>query len=262
MKFGEWWIDFFGWFYDLADDSDEGFDVSKGMNREQRTDREIEIILKYLSLTPKAKILDCPCGGGRHSVELAKKGFDVVGIDLNDYMLSRANENMKLANVVSNLSFSKMDMRNLEFKNASFDSIINMYLSFGFFDDENNEKVVKEFYRLLKQGGKLLVHLDLNYDRVINKSYFKTDQNLSRNCKSRILEQRESYDEKSKRLLGEWKLINSKTVIKNYSLRIYDNDTEFIPLFKNNGFSSVTLFDPDNDQHTIDSKETILVAIK
>jgi len=257
---------FFGDFYEFADQSVEGYDVTKRMNREQRTEREIELISKYLSLNPQSKILDCPCGNGRHSLGLARKGSKVVGVDINEIMISIARKQIQSANTNGNLSFYKMDMRDLKFEKNSFDYIINMFLSFGFFNDEDNEKVVKEFFRLLKPGGKLLVHLDLNYDRVISGKYLIGDQHITRECRVdgeyKILEINERYDEKNKRLIGEWILINGENATKNYSLRVYDNEKEFIPLFKKNGFSSVILNDPENKRYSIDSKETILVAIK
>lgn len=264
-----WWTpeyEFFGQFYEFADRSEEGFNTLHRMTREERTQREIAIIEKFLSPTPKSKILDCPCGSGRHSLNLAQKGYQVVGIDINDYMLKLANGNRQNASLNGNITFMKMDMRKLELENESFDYIINMFLSFGFFNDIDNIKVVKEFSRLLKRGGKLLLHLDLNYDRVINNLYLRGDQHISRGCnlngEYRILEIKEKYDEQNKRLLGEWTLLNGGPITKNYSLRVYDNEKEFIPMFKENGFSKVTLYDPDKNEFDIESKETILVAIK
>ncbi|MHB8336127.1 MAG: class I SAM-dependent methyltransferase [Ignavibacteriaceae bacterium] len=265
----DWWQPdhgFFGSFYELSDQSNEGFNASYKMSREERTEREVNLIFKYLALKANSTILDCPCGNGRHSVKLAQNGFDVVGVDINEFMLSLAHKQKQNFNIDGNLSFYNMDMRNLEFKDDSFDYIVNMFLSFGFFNDDDNEKVVKEFYRLLKLGGKLLIHLDLNYDRILLNKYLSGDQHISRECiyneEYRILEIDESYDEKNKRLIGKWTLINGGEITKSYSLRVYDNQKEFIPLFKKHGFSSVTLHDPDKNIYDINSKETILVAIK
>lgn len=264
----EWWEEeygFFGSFYHTGDNSVEGYDATNKLNREQRTQREVGFVEKYLNPQIGDKILDCPCGSGRHDFPLAKKGYDVTGVDINNQMLSFRSE--FLNNSTNRLpDFKQMDMRNLTFGDNTFNFIINLFLSFGFFKtDVENEKVVQEFYRVLKPNGKLMIHLDLNYDRVIQGRYLG-EENITRECswggEEKTLEVLESYDPINKRLQGTWKLLNGVEKIKSYDLRVYDNQSEFIPLFKRNGFKEVILIDPDKSIFDINSKETILVATK
>ena len=256
---------FFGTFYHLGDHSKEGFDVGQTMSREERTKREIKYIKQYLSPKPSDIILDCPCGSGRHSFGLAKEGFTVLGVDLNESMLKFSRE-IETDDITNPPEFLVMDMRNLELEDESVDHVINMFISFGFFEsDEENEQVVKEFYRVLKPGGKLLIHLDLNYDNVINGK-FNGSEHISRSCnysgEQKTLEIKEKYNPINKRLEGTWTLINGEPISKSYSIRIYDNDKEFIPLFLRNGFSSVKILDPINDKLNEYSSESILIATK
>jgi ubiquinone/menaquinone biosynthesis C-methylase UbiE len=65
----------------------------------QNTSQEIEFMLDILNLPLGASILDVGCGTGRHSVELARKGFAVTGIDLSSGMLAQARDKAKAAEV-------------------------------------------------------------------------------------------------------------------------------------------------------------------
>src|SRR5205823_1244030 len=80
---------FFGTKYMEGDDSLEGF-LSTPHTLSMRTARELEGVMRLLSLSEAASILDCPCGYGRHSIPLAKKGFEVIGSDINREMLDAA----------------------------------------------------------------------------------------------------------------------------------------------------------------------------
>lgn len=65
----------------------------------KNTIREVDFLLEELSLQPRSSILDVGCGTGRHSIELAKRGYIVTGLDLSSEMLSRAADAAKLAGV-------------------------------------------------------------------------------------------------------------------------------------------------------------------
>lgn len=264
----EWWeeeYEFFGPFYHTGDNSLEGYDANNKLNRQQRTEREINFVERFLHPKIGESILDCPCGSGRHAIRLSEKGYNVVGVDINKDMLSFHKELVNKA-IKKLPEFLQMDMRKLTFEDNNFNFIINLFLSFGFFKtDAENEKVVQEFYRVLKPNGKVMIHLDLNYDRVIQERYFG-EENITRECswngESKTLEVIERYDSTTKRLHGTWKLLNGNEKVKHYDLRVYDNQSEFIPLFKRNGFKDVVLIDPDKSVFDINSKETILIATK
>ena len=87
-----WWSEesgYFGSFYLVADtqrDTDRGSDRSV----RARTIAEVDGVVRLLELEPPAKVLDCPCGYGRHSIELAARGFITVGVDLNSIHLEKA----------------------------------------------------------------------------------------------------------------------------------------------------------------------------
>lgn len=122
----------------------------------------IDNLENYLQLKPGDKILDMPCGRGRHAVYLNKKGYDVTGIDLSE-------ENIKYASKFSNdtLDFYEYDMRDV-YKSRYYDYVLNLFTSFGYFEeDTDNVKVIKGAAQALISGGKLIIDF-MNTNRVIN----------------------------------------------------------------------------------------------
>lgn len=65
----------------------------------KNTIREVDFLIEELSLPPGGSILDIGCGTGRHSIELAKRGYSVTGLDLSSEMLARAAASAKAAGV-------------------------------------------------------------------------------------------------------------------------------------------------------------------
>lgn len=103
-----------------------------------------------------ARILDCPCGQGRHAHLLAEAGYDVDGVDYSRHLLARA----RARGTARLLRYTHADMRVLPRRwTARFDAVINVFTSFGFFADPADDvRVVREFARVLRVGGVLLWH--------------------------------------------------------------------------------------------------------
>jgi len=119
--------------------------------------KEIDGALALLSLQPGAAILDLPCGPGRHSNELARRGFRVTGVDRTREFLDHGRANA--AQVGLNIEWVEEDMRTFR-RPGSFDAVINFYTSFGYFEDQRDDlRVLENFHASLKPGGKLLLEL-------------------------------------------------------------------------------------------------------
>lgn len=117
---------------------------------------------QYLRLSNNENVLDICCGRGRHSVYLNLKGFYVEGFDLSP-------SNIQYAKKFENprLKFYEHDMRN-EFKSNFFDLALNLFSSFGYFDDNaDNFKVVKNAGKNLKKDGVLVIDF-MNGHKVLN----------------------------------------------------------------------------------------------
>jgi SAM-dependent methyltransferase len=152
MDMPEWFEQSFGEDYLL---------VYKHRNKKDAS-REVEMMVKWLELNPQDLILDLCCGMGRHSISLARRGYKVVGLDLSKTLLSHAVEESQGLPI----PFIHGDMRNLPFVDGTFDAVLNMFTSFGYFEkDEDNFKVLREIGRVLKPRGRYVIDF-LNRDAV------------------------------------------------------------------------------------------------
>jgi SAM-dependent methyltransferase len=132
----------------------------------------LDNLLHYLELPDHAQLLDLACGKGRHSVILAKKGYHVTGVDLspNSIHSARQFENQ-------HLSFQVQDMR-VPFTENTFDAVLNLFTSFGYFDDmEDNQKVISAVRKMLKTDGVMVIDF-MNSHRVIKQLINKEIKNI------------------------------------------------------------------------------------
>jgi len=130
------------------------------------TEQEVQFIIDVLNLPPNAKILDLYCGYGRHAIELAKRGYRIVGFDSSESFLDIARRNARADKV--ELEFVLGDMREIGFT-AEFSAVINMFAAFGYFTDEENADIISKVSRALEPGGQFLIDL-LNREWMINNS--------------------------------------------------------------------------------------------
>lgn len=130
----------------------------------RQTLREVRFIVEKLGVQRGARVLDLCCGAGRHTVELASKGFDMVGVDLSMFLLKRALDSATKRKL--SIKFVHGDMRKLTFRSI-FDAVFNVQTSFGYFDDLTNFKVLQSIYASLKPGGVFLIET-LNRDFIMD----------------------------------------------------------------------------------------------
>jgi SAM-dependent methyltransferase len=121
----------------------------------QGTAGECAFIEKEINYNKTLKIIDIGCGTGRHSIELAMRGYTVTGIDLSESQLERARAKAKAQNLY--IDFQRYDARQLPFKNK-YD--LAMMICEGAFPlmetDEMNYEILRNAAAVLKPGGKLI----------------------------------------------------------------------------------------------------------
>jgi SAM-dependent methyltransferase len=135
------------------------------LNRRQ-IKREVAFIEKSLGVQPGSMLLDLACGAGTHCIGLAKMGYQMVGLDLSFAMLAIASEEAQAQDC--KINFIQKDLRELDFEGV-FDGAFCIGSSFGYFDDDENETVVRGVHRALKPGGMFLLEVD-NRDFVMRQN--------------------------------------------------------------------------------------------
>jgi SAM-dependent methyltransferase len=106
-------------------------------------------------------VLDMPCGPGRHSLELARRGFRVTGVDRTVAYLDTARQKAAAEGLdgVAQVEWIKADMRDFRLPER-FDAAINLFTSFGYFEDPAEDRqVAANFFASLRPGGRLLMDM-------------------------------------------------------------------------------------------------------
>jgi len=136
----------------------------------EHTKNEIDFIIDIMELSGSERILDLACGFGRHAIELSKRGFSVVGVDItSDYI----REAERIASIEKlSTKFICADLRDISFKNE-FDVVLNMADgAIGYLEnDYENLKVFDLIASSLKRGGKHFMdicnaeHADIHFPK-------------------------------------------------------------------------------------------------
>ena len=124
------------------------------MLTDERNRREAAEIVETLGLSPGAAVLDAPCGHGRMANVLAADGFRVTGVDRTRLFLARARDDADRRRV--SVDYHEGDLRDLPVS-GPFDAVVCWFTSFGYFDDDDNRLVLKQFANVLRPGGTLLI---------------------------------------------------------------------------------------------------------
>ena len=152
-----WWQDLFDEIYLMTD--------ARSVGDEKLTCQEVDFLEETLNPDKSASILDLCGGQGRHSLELSRRGYkNITVLDYSKYLIDLGKERAK-EEVLSTI-FIQGDARNTGLPGQSFQFIVIMANSFGYFDDEDeNRRILSEAFRLLMPKGTLLLDLpDRDYD--------------------------------------------------------------------------------------------------
>lgn len=133
---------------------------------DEQLSHEVAFIEESLGVERGGALLDLACGTGRHAIELARRGYEVVGFDLSLAMLARAGDEAQ--DLGAKLNFVQGDMREMTFE-EQFDGIYCWSTSFGYFEEEKNAQVIARIRRALKAGGTFLLDV-ANRDFLVRQS--------------------------------------------------------------------------------------------
>lgn len=123
----------------------------------ERTAMEIDFILSRFRLREGARILDVGCGTGRHSLELAKRGYKVVGIDPSAAMIAAARSKASVNDPIP--EFIRARGEDLT-TTQSFDASICLFTTLGqMADEQDNHALIKRVYEVLRPGGTFAVEI-------------------------------------------------------------------------------------------------------
>lgn len=246
MKESQWWEDFFTGLWVEVQVKFWTFELSA---------KQVDFIEKVLKLPKGAKILDVPCGTGRHSLELARRGYTVNAVDNSEELMQFGKEIANRENL--NITWIKSDMRDIDFENE-FDAVICMWGSFGFFDDNGNLLFLRKVSQALKGGGKFLMDtytLETLYPRFNRRWWDKVDDiYVLQDTKLNI---------ETQRIEAKWILIKGEVQEERFSsIKIYSY-AEILKMAKIAGFNEFEAFGSMGfDPFGLGARKLFFVAIK
>ncbi|MFN8103724.1 MAG: class I SAM-dependent methyltransferase [Acidimicrobiia bacterium] len=165
---------------------------------------EAEAAWKLLGLDAGARVVDAPCGFGRHAVRLAAWGFGVWGIDVDAALLDEARR--RAAAVGVDAVFDEGDLRELPVPDGWADAVLNLASSVGLFASESdNSAVFDEAYRVLRPGGRILVETS-HRDSVVTSAPVSE---WSESPDGTLVLQRRRFDPVEGRLLQQFTIVGA-----------------------------------------------------
>jgi len=224
-----WWKSLFDELYLVTD--------ARSVCNEDLTRREVDFLVDHLPVEPGHRILDLCGGQGRHSLELARRGFRFSTVlDYSHVLVDRGRARAEREGL--RVHFVRADARNTGFAEGTFDIVLMMANSFGYFpDDRDNLRILGEARRLCRPGGRLLIDMmDRNYviRRFRSFSCHRASEEMA------VVRERERTDNLIR--VRESVLNRKKGLIREgiYCERLYsDHDLE--GMLRESGFSHVTL---------------------
>jgi SAM-dependent methyltransferase len=129
-----------------------------------QTRAEADFLVQTLAGAPKSRWLDLPCGNGRHSLELAGRGFQMTGLDLSEEFIAEARHSSKAAG--HEIEWVRGDMRHLEWP-ARFDGAFCFGNSFGYFDFADMELYLNGLSQALKPGARFVLQTGATAESIL-----------------------------------------------------------------------------------------------
>ncbi len=218
--------------------------------------REVEEIINLLEIRQDSKILDLGCGVGRHSLELARRGFQVTGVDRTKFYLAKASKQAKTKGL--EIEFVNEDMRSFR-RSTEFDVAINFFTTFGYFDDPgDDDRVIENVLASLKPGGKFL--LEMLGKEILGRIFREKD--WTEIDDTVVLEER--------KIGKSWEKIENRWVVckdglrseHRFTLRLF-SAAEISSLLKAHGFSKVNIYGSiQGDGYDEKAQRLVVVAQK
>jgi SAM-dependent methyltransferase len=222
----------------------------------ERTAEEIDFILGITGIKRSDRILDIGCGAGRHSIELAHRGYDVLGIDPSEVMIAAAKE--RAAEERVNPDFRQMRGEDLDF-DSQFDLSLCLFTTLGQVNDqEDNRLLLLNAFRSLRSGGHFIVELQ-QPDWV--EAHLKTEERLGSG--ESYVDVERDYD-KTNKLVTEVFTRISPSGKRVYMLRYrLFNQDEIRQLLEWTGFGKINFYDGyEQTALKVDSPAMVIDAVK
>jgi len=142
----------------------------------EQSEEQARVVARALGLRKGMRVLDMPCGLGRLTLPLARRGLAMTGVDLTECYIRKARRSAQAERL--DVRFVIQDMRRIEF-HEEFDAAFNWFTSFGYYSDKENLLCLKRLRGALKPGGRALIET-MNVSWLLPHFRARTEQTIGR----------------------------------------------------------------------------------
>jgi SAM-dependent methyltransferase len=221
------------------------------------TPNEVDAIKSLCKIAPDEAVLDLCCGVGRHSLELARRGHKVIGVDRTKLYLEKARKAAAEENL--SIEFVLDDMRTF-YRKKTFDIVLSMFTSFSYFDDHEEQMLVlRNIYASLRPGGRFI--FESMGKEILARIFLR--QSWSEWPHGFMLEEREAIENWSK-MHNVWTFIERDGTVHRWNVIhwIYSG-AEIKEMLESVGFSDVRIFGAlDGRAYDNEADKLVVVATK
>jgi SAM-dependent methyltransferase len=214
---------------------------------------QVDQLISLLQLSPENRVLDCPCGPGRHTLEFTRRGFSVTGVDRTQVYLDEARSRAEAEGLAPELLLA--DMRHFR-RPDTYDVVLSLFTSFGYFDDPaENERVLSNYYDSLRAGGVLL--MEMAGKEVIARIYQQRDWREHEGVY--LLEER-NVTADWRQMDGRWVLVEDGLITERCFNHWIYSAGELTQLLAGSGFERIEFYG-DLENAPYDQAASRLVAV-
>ncbi|MDI5982414.1 class I SAM-dependent methyltransferase [Amycolatopsis magusensis] len=217
------------------------------------TVEEIDFVEERLGLAPRSRVLDVPCGSGRHSLELARRGHRVTGVDLS----AEAIEHARRAAAGLDVEFVQADMREIP-RDAGFDAVLCLGNSFGYLELDGLREFAAALGGAVRPGGGLVVDFGSAAESVLPG--YRAEPRTMRTGDITVLASSE-YDVAGSRMFSRYRFTRGEEEVDVTAIHHVYTVAQLVDLLSGNGFTDIELFGgPDGEAYDIGSGRLLLTA--
>ncbi len=223
----EWWKEFFDETY---------YKLWSSVHPPSLCEQEAESLVEILKLADGDKVLDAPCGYGRITVALARRGLKLTGLDLSAPLLAIAKERAAESKLAHPIEFVHADLRDAKL-DGDFRAALHLFSSIGYGTEGDDLRMLSTIYKSLSPGG--VLYLDtMHRDALVTRRALGQGPGV-RGPNGITLREKNQFDPASGKIHSTWTW-NSPTLSgsKSSVMRLY-SVTELVSLATRAGFASV-----------------------
>lgn len=228
----------------------------------EMTAADIAFVERHLALAPGSRILDAPCGSGRHSLAFSARGHRVTGIDLSGEAIGHARREASRAGL--DVQFIEADMRSVPGSGSpgSFDAAVCLGNSFGYLDTPGTREFVAALAGALRPGGGLVIDFGATAESILpGYSDGSSDQPRTMRTGDITVEATSEYDVDESCLISRYRFSRGAEVLEATAPHRVYTSRQLGELLTEAGFTGLERYSgPDGEPYRLGADRLMLVA--